>query len=129
VLRRNGNGDQRGGVAHAVLVSELVEAVFDLAVEHELCGREAVSELLGTAGPDDGRRDGRVCHSPGDRQGHEAHAGLAGQRLQRLDGVELAVVPVTALVQRAGVAEAKTPLGCRALRLCLPTSRPPAMGL
>ena len=54
-----------------------------------------------------------------------------GERAERVDGVELALVPVAVLVALGGVAEreARALAAGPASRRCLPVSSPPAIGL
>ena len=119
-----------GGVAHAVLACELVQLVLQVVVEDEPGRGQAGVELLGTARPDDGGGDGWVRQDPGDREGHQAYPGFLGKLAERVDRVELAVVPVAVLVALRGAAEGEAgPLGGGAVRECLPDNRPPAIGL
>src|ERR1039457_1342584 len=94
-----------GGVAHPVLVGQVVQPRLQVVVENELGGGQAGVELPGAARSDDGRRNGLVRQHPGHREGHQVHPGLPGQLAERVDGVEFAVVPVTVLVVARGVAQ------------------------
>ena len=69
--RTRGGGATRPlsrGVAHPVLVGELVQAGFEAVLEDELCRLQARCELVGTARPDDGRGD-RCSPAPTRRRG------------------------------------------------------------
>src|SRR5690349_21905104 len=89
---RTKNGSA-GGVAHAVLVGELVELLLEVGVEGEADRGQAGVELVGAAGADDGRRDRRVGQDPGDRHRDQADPGLLGELPELVHRVELGVVP------------------------------------
>src|SRR2546428_118985 len=89
-------------VAPAVLARELVQARLEAAVEALVDGGEHVVELLRAAGADDRRRDDRVLQHPGDGHLDPRHSGLRSERAEGLPGPELALVPVTLPVARAG---------------------------
>src|SRR5271165_2117185 len=94
-----------GRVAHTVLMRELVQLALQIGVEREIDRCQAGVELVRPACPDDRRRNRLVGQHPGHREGHQADAGVAGQVLECVDGVELPVVPVAVLVDLPGVAE------------------------
>src|SRR6266540_5802071 len=89
-------------VAPAVLARELVQARLEAAVEALVDGGEHVVELLRSAGADDRRGDDRILQHPGDGHLDHRHSGLRGERAEGLHGLELALVPVTLPVARAG---------------------------
>src|SRR6516164_7234629 len=101
-----------GGITQPVFVRVLIQPALEVVVDRELGGGQAGAELLRAARPDDGRGDRLVGQHPGHREGDQAHPGLVGQPAERLDRVELAVVPVTVLVHLPGGAEGEA----RALR-------------
>src|SRR4051794_9710517 len=122
--RTRWNGTSAGGVAVAVLVGEGVELVLERRLEGLVGGGDAVGQLLGPAGAHDGRGDDRVGQHPADRQGSERQPGLVGQAAQRVDRVELAVVPVALLVDRPGATEREATLGRRLLASVLAGEEP-----
>jgi hypothetical protein len=86
-------------------VGELVEPGFRIVLEHELGRLQTRSNLVGVAGLDDGRGDRLIRQYPGDGQSHEAHADLLGNAEELIDGVELSVVLIAALIHLTRVAE------------------------
>src|SRR6185369_8857053 len=60
---------------------------------------------------DDRRRDGGIGEHPGQGETDQRDAGLVRDRLQRLDGRELALVPVAVLVPLRGRAERESRTG------------------
>jgi hypothetical protein len=59
-------GAYGGASPHAVLVGALVQLAFQVVIEREPGGGQTGVELLGAAGPDDGRRDRLIRQYPGD---------------------------------------------------------------
>src|SRR2546422_4540818 len=89
-------------VAPAVLAREVVQASLEPGVEALVDGGERVVELLRAAGPEDRRGDDRILQHPGDGHLGHRHPGVRRERAQRVEGLELAVVPVALSVARAG---------------------------
>lgn len=116
----------------AVNAGCIVELRFDLGIERHVDGCERFIELIGSARADDRRRHRRI------RQRTHASDVLANRapgrlddRLDLLDAVKLALVPVALRVHRAGLADGLVKASCGWLRvvLVLAVSKPPASGL
>src|SRR5262249_17585819 len=82
-------------------------------VEGELDGGEALIELFGFAGADDGRRDARLIEHPAHRDLHQAFAARFEEIHEMPHGLELGVLPVTLAVEIAGGAEREARAGRR----------------
>ena len=85
----------------------------------------------GLLAPHNRSGDRLIRRDPRNGECHKAHADFVGNGEQLIDGVELSVMPITALIHRTGVAERETTPLCRRLiaTRCFPDKRPPAMGL
>ena len=80
----------------------------DEILEHELGRIQAGAELVRVARPDNRSSDRLIRQDPCNGESHEAHADLFGNGEEPIDGVELPVVPIAALIHPAGVAEGET---------------------
>lgn len=75
---------------------EVIEPRLQVSGQRPLLdGSQAVGELLGPAGTDDRRCDGRIGQYPGDSHRRHADARLIAQGAQVVNGLELLVLPVS----------------------------------
>ena len=120
-----GRGRHLERVASPPVGGELVELRLELGVERGIERGDVVGELLRPARPDDRRGDRRLRQHPRHREGGHRHAGVGRDRPQRVDGVELTVVPVARLVHRARGAEHEArAVGRRRLPIVLSGEQP-----
>src|SRR5262249_34614896 len=82
-------------------------------VEGKFDGGEALIELFGFAGADDGRRDARLIEPPAHRDLHQALAACLEEVHELAHGLELGVLPVALAVEVAGGPEGKARAGRR----------------
>jgi hypothetical protein len=88
-----------------IIGGEIVEFHFELWIETVVGGSERSGQLLGSARAEDHGRDRRVRQDPSHGKRRQGFTGVADDRLQLANRIELPLIPIASFIARAERAE------------------------